>query len=129
MLKLSGQTENTMVQGGCYCGEIRYEIDLDNVEHRVADCHCTICRRTSGAPYVTWLLLPKENFRYVEGTPAILQSSAHGTRYFCKHCGTPLVCLVGEHPERIDVTTGSLDRPEQFEPTMQAFTDTKLPWL
>ena len=43
-------------KGGCFCGTIRYEFDAEGIP--VADCHCTMCRRTSGAPYVTWLVVP-----------------------------------------------------------------------
>lgn len=113
-----------MTTGGCFCGEIRYEFDAE--EFPVANCHCSMCRRTSGAPYVTWLVVPVETFRYTKGEPQILNSSETGTRYFCDKCGTPVACINSTHPEIIDITLGSLDEPEKFEPTFDVYKDTRL---
>ena len=44
------------IEGGCFCGAIRYEIDEG--KHVVANCHCTLCRKTSAAPFVTWMVVP-----------------------------------------------------------------------
>jgi len=116
-----------MIEGGCFCGSIRYEID--DGEYIVANCHCSMCRRTSAAPFVTWMVAPTVAFRYLSGEPEVLQSSEKGTRYFCSKCGTPIACVNTDHPEHIDVTTGSLDAPGDYAPTVAVFEDTKLPWL
>ena len=116
-----------MIEGGCFCGEVRYAIDDGN--HLVANCHCTMCRKTSAAPFVTWMVVPASLFRYTQGEPKELSSSELGTRYFCSRCGTPMVCINSDHPEQVDVTTGSLDAPEDYPPTLAVFEDTKLPWL
>lgn len=116
-----------MIHGGCFCGTIRYEIE--DGDYLVANCHCSMCRRTSAAPFVTWLVVPADRFRYTQGDPRALQSSASGTRYFCERCGTPLVCIIASHPDNVDVTAGSLDHPERFAPTIAVHEDTKLPWL
>lgn len=116
-----------MIEGGCFCGAIRYEID--DGDYLVANCHCSMCRRTSAAPFVTWMVVPTFAFRYVQGEPAVLKSSEKGTRYFCPRCGSPLVCVNADHPDNVDVTTGSLDAPGQYPPTVAVFEDTKLRWL
>lgn len=115
-----------MIEGGCFCGAVRYQIDQG--DYRAGHCHCTMCRRTSGAAYVTWLVVPKDRFAYTCGEPALLESSAHGKRYFCASCGTPVVCLVDTHPDNVDITVGSLDAPEALNPDFEIHTDTKLPW-
>ncbi len=115
------------VTGGCFCGRIRYEFDAEKIP--VADCHCTLCRRTSGAAYVTWLVVPVDRFHYTQGEPATLKSSEDGTRFFCDQCGTPVACINKSHPEIIDVTLGSLDEAANFEPTFSVFEDTKLPFV
>ena len=114
------------VQGGCFCGAIRYQFAEPIVAS--VNCHCTMCRRTSAAPFVSWLVVPEPQFEWTSGSPALLQSSADGTRYFCAKCGSPLVCINAGHPEWVDVTVGSLDDPERFPPDRDVFTDTRLPW-
>ena len=112
------------VEGGCFCGAIRYQLSGDS--YPSGNCHCTMCRRTSAAPFVTWLVAPKAEFRYLKGEPGVLNSSVHGTRYFCEQCGTPLTCELNEHPNHIDVTVCSLDAPEQFPPKGDWHRDTRL---
>ncbi len=114
-------------QGGCFCGNIRFAFDAANVP--VANCHCTMCRKLSGAPFVTWLVVPEARFRYTANNPMTLKSSEHGTRYFCDKCGTPIACINTSHPEIIDVTLGCLDNPESFTPTIEVFEDTRLPFI
>ena len=116
-----------MIEGGCFCGAVRYQID--DGDYPAAHCHCTMCRRTSGAAYVSWLVVPKERFKYTGAEPKLLQSSAHGRRYFCASCGTPVVCLVDSHPDNVDITIGSLDAPEAVVPKFEIHTDTRLPWV
>ena len=116
-----------MIEGGCFCGEIRYA--LQEGSYIVANCHCTMCRRTSAAPFVTWLVAPTAKFEYTKGQPRTLQSSDKGTRYFCSTCGTPIACEISERSGEIDITTCSLDNPNDFVPTIAVHKDTKLHWL
>ena len=114
-------------EGGCFCGKVRYAFEAGDI--LCADCHCTMCRRTSGAPYVSWLVVPDNAFNYTSGAPKQLQSSDDGIRFFCGDCGTPVACTNKTHPEIVDVTLGSMDRPEAFTPTFTVFEDTKLPFV
>ena len=41
------------MEGGCLCGAIRYRIS--GAPHRTTNCHCLHCRRSSGAPFLTWI--------------------------------------------------------------------------
>jgi hypothetical protein len=116
-----------MIEGGCFCGNLRYQID--DGDYLVANCHCTMCRRTSAAPFVTWMVVPTGAFRYAQGEPRVLNSSDIGTRYFCPDCGTPVACMISKRPDEIDITTGSLDDPAAYPPTVAVHEDTKLSWL
>ena len=116
-----------MIEGGCFCKKIRYTVERG--DYRIANCHCRMCQQTSGAPFVTWLVAPKEAFTYVSGKPRQLQSSSKGTREFCSDCGTPLTFFSTERPGYLDITGGSLDNPDDFVPTVAVHEESKLKWL
>ncbi len=88
-----------------------------------------MCRKAHAAPYVSWLIVPVESFKYTTKEPRLLQSSQHGARYFCPDCGTHLACANDSHPQIIDVTVGSLDDPKDVVPKKDTFSDTQLPWV
>jgi len=75
------------------------------------------------------MAIPVDDFEYFQGEPKKLNSSSHGSRYFCQDCGTPVVCLLEEYPEYIYITTCSLDKPEDFAPKGDMYTDDMLPWV
>ncbi|MGA0840072.1 MAG: GFA family protein [Pseudomonadales bacterium] len=112
------------IKGGCFCGRVQYAIADE--AYLSADCHCTLCRRIHAAPFVRWLVVPADRFRYLGDAPAELRSSATGTRYFCPHCGTHVACITAAHPDVVDVALGSLEAPERFPATVEVFTDTRL---
>jgi hypothetical protein len=116
-----------MLAGGCFCRFIRYRIDARPFHE--ANCHCTVCRRTSGAPYVTWFSVPRRALTLLSGVPTSFPSSERGSRTFCPRCGTPLTFSSRDLPDEIDVTTCSLDAPEAVPPKDDIHVETKLPWV
>ena len=116
-----------MLKGHCQCGAVRYE--TDGTPSWETNCHCSICRRSSGAPYVAWFSVPAAQFRFVAGTPSQYRSSEHGTRTFCGQCGTPLTFISDRNPAEIDITISSLDDPEALPPRDHTRTVTKLSWV
>ncbi|MEW6752366.1 MAG: GFA family protein [Candidatus Latescibacterota bacterium] len=119
-------THSTTIDGGCYCGAIRYQA---HAAPRVTSvCYCANCRRAAGAQSVAWVTFAAEAFAFVRGTPARYRTDTAAWRTFCPTCGTSLTYASDHRPQEIDVTTGSLDRPEEFAPTLRVFADEKLPW-
>ena len=116
-----------MLHGGCFCGAIHYETDA--LPFHETNYHCSICRRTSGIPFVAWFSVPKASFRLLTGSPTRFRSSAKGTRSFCPSCGTPLTCELEDFPDEIDVTLCSLDHPEAVTPKDHTRTSSQLPWI
>ncbi len=116
-----------MLEGGCFCGFIRYETDAAPFQE--TNCHCSICRRTSGAPYVAWFSVPAAALRITAGQPASFRSSEHATRSFCPRCGTPLTFQSGRSPDEVDVTTCSLDEPDRIPPQDHTHVRSKLAWV
>jgi hypothetical protein len=115
------------ITGGCFCGFVRYETTGTPFEETI--CHCSICRRTTGAPFVAWFSVPPATFRITAGEPASVRSSSHGTRTFCPRCGTQLTFRSTDFPGEIDVTTSSLDDPERLPPKDHTHTSAQLSWI
>jgi hypothetical protein len=115
------------LQGGCYCGRIRYEVT--GTPFNETNCHCSICRRTTGAPFVAWFSVRPSEFRLLAGEPMRFRSTSKAMRTFCPHCGTQLTFQSDDEPEDIDVTTCSLDDPEQVPAKDHTRTSSKLRWI
>jgi hypothetical protein len=116
-----------MLQGGCFCGRIRYEVT--GTPFHETSCHCSICRRTSGAPFVAWFSVRPSEFRWLSGSPSQFRSSTQASRSFCAHCGTQLTFREDGFPDEIDVTTCSLDQPESVPPRDHTHVSSKLRWI
>jgi hypothetical protein len=92
-------------------------------------CHCLICRKTSGAPFLPWASFRRSDFGFTSEQPAFFESTPHGVRTFCATCGTPLTCELAEFPEEVDVTICSMDEPESLAPEDHTWTARQLPWV
>jgi hypothetical protein len=102
-----------LITGGCYCGALRYEATALPVE--VTHCHCRDCRRSSGAPLVTWATFARARFRFTHGQ--LREFIRDGRRRgFYARCGTSLTFLLSGEADQIDVTMSSFDRPEAVWP-------------
>jgi hypothetical protein len=112
--------------GGCQCGAIRFS--LSAAPTRISICHCRMCQKAAGAPFASFADIPRENFRWTKGTPATFRSSSIAERGFCAACGTPLSFGRIDGP-RIEIMTGTFDRPDQVVPTRQFGTESRLGWV
>jgi len=113
--------------GGCFCGAIRYQADVS--PRRITHCHCAHCRRTSGAPFLTWVEFDPSQFRFIRGTPARYETRPRVTRQCCSHCGTQLTYQHADEPDVIDVTACSLDAPGEVTPEDHVWCDRMIPWI
>ena len=52
-----------VVAGSCLCGGVRFEVTLPF--RRASHCHCSRCRKHSGAGALTQGRVPRERFRLV----------------------------------------------------------------
>jgi hypothetical protein len=116
-----------MLQGGCHCGAIRYQMS-DQVKHHSL-CHCRDCRVCAGAPVVAWAAVEKDGLR-IDGEPSSYQSSEHATRLFCGRCGTGLF-YVNEMalPGLIDIQTATLDDPDALPLQLHVQTAERIGWM
>jgi hypothetical protein len=112
--------------GGCVCGGARYA--LKSRPFALIDCHCIDCRRSAGAPYVTWGSVPREDLVVTRGEPRKI-AHANRIRSFAACCGTHLFFEDSKDSDAIDVTIASLDDPAPFAPQKAIWLEDKLPWV
>ena len=112
------------IEGGCYCGEVRYRAEGDPVMK--AQCHCRECQYISGGHPNPVMLMPDAGFSYTLGAPAKFRRSdlpQPVTREFCATCGTHLLARSAGLPGMAIVKVGTLDDPSVFgTPNMAIFT-------
>lgn len=113
--------------GQCHCGAIRYSAEGEPVYNAL--CHCSDCRRWSGAPMAGWIAFPDDQVT-VTGAPVLYNSSEHGSREFCGACGTSLFYRNAQMlPGLVDIPSGTLDHPEEDPPQLHVQVAERLPWM
>jgi hypothetical protein len=53
------------LKGGCLCGAVTDEVTAPF--QLLGNCHCSMCRKSSGAAHVTWGILDCGTFRWTSG--------------------------------------------------------------
>jgi hypothetical protein len=118
--------KNGVVEGGCLCGAIRYRF-IGEPQVRSL-CHCRTCHRAAGAPSVGWVVVSSADFSFTAAAPVAFRSSPAVVRTFCGRCGTSLTYQRETEPQTIDITTATLDLPDEFPPTREIWLSHKLAW-
>lgn len=113
--------------GGCLCGAVRYRAGADPI--RVVSCHCGMCRRHSGAAFLTFAHFPADSFQWIGAEPTRFRSSDEVERGFCARCGSTLSMHETVLSDRVQVTLGSLDDSAAVRPDDHVWTEDQLSWL
>ena len=120
----------TPFSGGCACGAIRYQSTAEPVI--MLHCHCRDCQRSSGGPFSSFVIVPKEAFKLSHGSLRFLDSHSHAGgkthRGFCPECGSPIQVNTDSAPQIVAIRTASLDDPSWFTPQMDVWTSDAHPW-
>ena len=120
------------VTGGCHCGQITYEAEVDPATVRV--CHCTDCQRLTGTAFRTNIASLAGTFVLKSGTPKMYIKTAESgnkrAHAFCPDCGTPIYAAAPEpNPSTVGLRVGGIDQRAQFEPPIrQGWCRSALPW-
>lgn len=120
--------------GGCFCGAIRYETEID--PNLVGVCHCRDCQIFSGSAFRMSSAVAPASFRFTAGEPNffIKQADSGNVRRmaFCGACGTHL-CSMPENPDEegsfISVRLATADQFGELKPSGEIFCDSRVSWL
>jgi len=96
-------------RGGCHCGAVKFEAELDLTQSSYR-CNCSICCRTRFWPAVA----RPEGFRLLSGEADLTQylfNTRKNQHYFCRHCGVRAFGVGTETPMGVmyGVNLGCLD--------------------
>jgi len=119
------------IDGGCHCGAITYEAEID--PEKVAVCHCTDCQALSGTAFRTVVPVPEADLS-LSGRPGIYvktgDSGAKREQAFCRECGSPVYATsVGEGPKVYNIRLGTARQRHRLVPKVQFWSRSALPWL
>src|SRR6266481_2767783 len=115
-----------MIRGGCACGGVRFEIDRVRA---LTHCHCTICRKLSGAAFATYAHVDADKFCWLSGDDLIAryESTPGSLRQFCGACGSPVPGKASYLPT-MSIPAGLLDDDPVVRPMLHVFTSSRAPW-
>jgi hypothetical protein len=120
------------VDGGCHCGSIRYEAEVDPA--KVVICHCTDCQTLSGSAFRTVVPTNAGTFRLLSGAPKVYvktgESGNGREQTFCPSCGTPIYSApVGGGAQVVGLRVGTIRQRDQLMPSDQYWFRSSQPWL
>jgi hypothetical protein len=112
--------------GGCLCGAVR--IAVDDAFRYALNCHCSQCRRATGAAFKPFAGIERSKFRYVAGADALLVYGDPDNHD--EHCGTcgSFLCSVVQEGRFVHVNLGALADAPSIRPTAHICVASKAPW-
>jgi hypothetical protein len=112
------------IEGGCYCGALRYRAGGDPLFR--GQCHCRECQYISGGHPNVVMGMPAAAFSYTKGSPGEFRRNDLEnpvTREFCSKCGTHILARSPSLPGAVLVKVGTFDDPRVFgAPEMVIYT-------
>ena len=117
------------LEGGCYCGAVRYEAVGEPILK--AQCHCRACQHITGGAPNMFMLMPVAGFRWTKGEPKTFSHPDKEnavTRAFCGTCGTHITT---RRPglDAVVLKIGTLDDPTLYGgPAIAIFTEDRQPF-
>ena len=117
-----------MIEGGCLCGAVRFEISETPV--RPGYCHCTRCQRRSGTAASAQAAIPPGALRILQGEELVrawAPSKGH-EKLFCTECGGQLFSRDPANHDAVNVRLGALDPGHGLVPEYRQWLDSAAEW-
>ena len=108
-------------KGHCLCGAVNFTVK--NMKNSVEACHCGMCRRWGGGPFMCVECGTDVTFEGEENI-TVYNSSDWAERGFCKKCGSHLFYRLKDANEH-QLPVGLFDYQKDFHFDLQVFTDRK----
>jgi len=117
-----------MYKGGCLCGTVRFSITAGI--RNIVYCHCSQCRKAQGSAFATNGIVERDKFTIESGEDALTgyESTAGQTKYFCRHCGSPIMSKSVSLPDQVRVRLGTIESDLSERPTAHIFVSSRANW-
>jgi hypothetical protein len=120
-------TEQNLLRGSCLCGLVAYQVP-DSFEYSLY-CHCSNCRRATGAAAKPFAAIKFDRLRFVSGGDRVMRYGSGGPNHdaHCERCGSLLYSQVRDGAY-LHVTLGTLIDSPSIRPTAHIFAGSKAAW-
>ena len=114
--------------GSCLCGRVRFRIE--GALPAFGNCHCSICRKSTGSAFWTAGPVQASTFTWLSGDGSVrwYESSLGCLRGFCACCGSTLAMQERRSPEIISISVAALDTQPTQGLVANQFVGSKAPW-
>ena len=122
--------QNMKRQGGCLCGQVRYELSGEPLA--VVICHCKNCQKQSGSTFSINIIGQSEQIEIQGNLSTYADTNDSGdpvNRNFCENCGSPIFSEILSQGNLIALKVGTLDDTSDIEPQTQFWCISKQNWL
>lgn len=112
-----------VIHGACLCGRVAFDVNEPEV---MGACHCTRCRRWTGAGGSTVVVAAAKDFKVTKGQDQLKRYHEEGfaDRFFCANCGSSIYADGGE---KLYVSAGVL-QDVKLKPAFHIQVAYKEPW-
>jgi len=114
-------SQEIVKHASCLCGEVR--IKANHVSRHVTACHCHMCRKWGGGPFMEVDCGTEVSFEG-EQSISVFDSSEWAERGFCKQCGSHLFYRLKDTKQHM-IPVGLFDDANNFSFDHQVFIDKK----
>jgi hypothetical protein len=121
-------SESRSYFGRCLCEKVRFVITGKIKD--IIYCHCSQCRKAQGSAFAANGNVAADHFHFLYGEHELTayRSSEKRVKYFCQHCGSPILSKNTDFPGIIRVRIGSIESDIKERPCAHIFTASKANW-
>lgn len=121
---------NTIYEGGCFCGKVRYTVSGPILKGEI--CFCSQCRKITGGSSWPFVVVKSDSLKVTGETfkeHTRLGSSGKNVHIgFCIECSTTLFGRPELWPGIRTISACTLDNPGLFKVDMQVWTEDTPAW-
>lgn len=114
--------------GNCLCGQVSYKAEGEPMFQ--ANCHCTDCRKATGASFATLVFLKEDHVTISGELKSFEHSAASGNqmiKQFCPICGSQMFSISESRAGWIGLRAGQIREVENINPQFNVYAGSRLP--